>query len=152
MQANIDIQFVTETPHLPTAEQFQLWVDSALDATEFTSEYEPELTLRMVDETEAKALNQTWRQKDYATNVLSFPFEALPDIPIALLGDIVVCAKVVQTEAAEQQKTLEAHWAHLIIHGVLHLLGYDHIDDEEAQQMENLEVHILQQLGYPNPY
>jgi probable rRNA maturation factor len=152
MQANIDIQLVTETPYLPTPEQFQLWVDSTLNAAEFASEYEPELTLRIVDETEGLELNQTWRQKEYATNVLSFPFEAPPDIPIALLGDIVLCASVVQTEATEQQKSLEAHWAHLIIHGVLHLLGYDHINDEEAQQMENLEVHILQQLGYPNPY
>ncbi|WP_353571309.1 rRNA maturation RNase YbeY [Candidatus Albibeggiatoa sp. nov. BB20] len=152
MQTDIDIQLVTEIQNLPTTEQFQLWVDTALKQANFESEPEPELTLRIVDEAEGRELNLTWRQKDYATNVLSFPFEAPPDIPIALLGDIVVCANVVEKEASEQQKTLEAHWAHLIIHGVLHLLGYDHIEDAEAEQMENLEVHILQQLGYPNPY
>ncbi|MCV6638003.1 rRNA maturation RNase YbeY [Candidatus Albibeggiatoa sp. nov. NOAA] len=152
MQANIDIQLAVDIPDLPTPEQFQLWVDTTLTQAQFESEHEPELTLRIVDEQEGRELNHTWRQKDYATNVLSFPFDAPPEVPIALLGDIIICANVVEKEASEQQKALESHWAHLVIHGVLHLLGYDHIDDEEAQQMENLEVHILKQLGYPNPY
>lgn len=152
MHTTLDLQLATEFTNLPPIEQFQLWIDTALEQAQFSSEQQPELTLRIVGEDEGRELNRTWRQKDYPTNVLSFPFEALPDIPITLLGDIVICAHIVEKEALEQQKQLEAHWAHLTTHGVLHLLGYDHIEDHEAQQMENLEVHILQQLGYPNPY
>ena len=152
MPADIDIQIATNAESLPSNKQVQLWVDTALEQAQFKSEQAPELTLRIVDEQEGRELNHTWRQKDYATNVLSFVFESPPDIPITLLGDIVMCVQVVEKEAVEQQKNLEAHWAHLVTHGVLHLLGYDHIDNDEAQQMENLEVHILQQLGYPNPY
>ena len=152
MSADIDIQIATNVKSLPSNKQFQLWVDTTLEQAQFISEQAPELTLRIVDEQEGRDLNHTWRQKDYATNVLSFVFESPPNIPMTLLGDIVVCVQVVEKEASEQQKSVEAHWAHLVVHGVLHLLGYDHIDDDEAQQMENLEVHILQQLGYPNPY
>ncbi len=152
MHAIIDIQIATEVENLPTVAQFQLWVDTTLVHAQFKSAYEPELTVRIVDESEGRELNKTWRQKDYATNVLSFPFDAPPEIPIELLGDIIICANVVANEAVEQQKTLESHWAHLTVHGVLHLLGYDHVTVDDAPQMENLEVHILRQLGYPNPY
>ncbi len=112
-----------------------------------------ELTIRLVDEDEGRELNRTWRQKDYATNVLSFPAdvpEELLDIP--LLGDLVICVPVVEREAVEQGKALQAHWAHLVIHGCLHLLGYDHIDDEEAEEMESLERQLLAELGHPDPY
>ncbi len=112
-----------------------------------------ELTIRLVDEPEGRELNRDYRGKDYATNVLSFPAEipeGLLDIP--LLGDLVICVPVVAREAAEQGKALEAHWAHLVIHGCLHLLGYDHLEDEEAEEMEDLERQLLASLGYPDPY
>ena len=107
----------------------------------------------LVDEAEGRELNRTWRQKDYATNVLSFPAD-VPDelLDIPLLGDLVICVAVVEREAAEQGKELEAHWAHLVIHGCLHLLGYDHIDDDEAEEMETLEQTLLAELGHPDPY
>lgn len=152
MQAHIDIQIALEIKNQPSNQQFQLWVDTVLEHAQFRSEYPPELTLRIVNKAEGTELNLMWRQKNNPTNVLSFPSDLPPDVPISLLGDIVVCAPVVTQEATEQHKLLEAHWAHLIVHGVLHLLGYDHIEDSEALHMENLEVHILHQLGYPNPY
>lgn len=112
-----------------------------------------ELTIRIVDEVEAQQLNETWRQRTGPTNVLSFPYECPECIEnLGLLGDIVICAPLVAREAAEQQKSGHAHWAHLVIHGTLHLLGYDHTDDSQAQAMENLEIRILHNLGYPNPY
>lgn len=113
-----------------------------------------EITLRIVDGKEMAKLNETYRQKKGLTNVLSFPFttpdEVKLDIPI--LGDIVICAEVVSREAEEQNKTPESHWAHMIIHGVFHLLGYDHAETREAEIMESLETEIMQQLGYNNPY
>ncbi len=112
-----------------------------------------ELTIRLVDEPEGRELNRTWRQKDYATNVLSFPAE-VPDglLDIPLLGDLVICVPVLEREAVEQGKTLQAHWAHLVIHGCLHLLGYDHIDDDEAEEMESIERQLLAELGHTDPY
>ncbi len=114
---------------------------------------ESELTIRLVDEAEGLELNSTYRHKDYATNVLSFPAD-VPDelLDIPLLGDLVICAPVVAREALEQRKPLQAHWAHLVIHGCLHLLGYDHIDDAEAEEMETLERELLAELGHPDPY
>jgi probable rRNA maturation factor len=108
--------------------------------------------VRITDEAEIRELNATYRGKDYATNVLSFPFEAPPGVDIPLLGDIVVCAAVVAREAAEQEKPLQAHWAHMVIHGTLHLLGYDHIEEADAEEMEGLEIRLLADLGYANPY
>ncbi|HCJ28046.1 MAG TPA: rRNA maturation RNase YbeY [Pseudomonas sp.] len=112
-----------------------------------------ELTIRLVDEEEGRELNHTWRQKDYATNVLSFPAD-VPDelLDIPLLGDLVICVPVVEREAVEQGKALPAHWAHLVIHGCLHLLGYDHIEDDEAEEMEGLERQLLAELGHADPY
>ncbi len=140
----LDLQLASDAP-VPSEADLRTWCALALRQRSADSE----LTIRLVDEAEGRELNHTWRQKDYATNVLSFPAELL-DIP--LLGDLVICVPVVAREAAEQGKKLEAHWAHLVIHGCLHLLGYDHIDDEEAEEMEALERELLAELGHPDPY
>ncbi|MBB6342279.1 putative rRNA maturation factor [Pseudomonas fluvialis] len=150
----LDLQLATEASDLPAEAQLRRWVELALRQRTADSE----LTIRLVDAEEGQELNRTYRHKDYATNVLSFPAE-VPDGPdgeplldIPLLGDLVICVPVVEHEAREQNKALEAHWAHLVIHGCLHLLGYDHIDDEEAEEMEGLERQLLAELGYPDPY
>jgi probable rRNA maturation factor len=133
----------------PSLEQLQLWCSKGLSPRSGDSE----LTIRLVDETEARELNNTWRHKDYATNVLSFPADIPEDLlDIPLLGDLVICVAVVEREAAEQGKELAAHWAHLVIHGCLHLLGYDHVDDDDALEMEDLERQLLAELNYPDPY
>ena len=119
------------------------WVKAALFA-------DAELTLRFVDADEGRALNRSYRGKDYATNVLTFAYAESEDDPVT--GDIVLCCPVVEREAAEQNKPLEAHYAHLIVHGVLHAQGYDHEDDEEAQEMEGIETEVLGALGFPDPY
>lgn len=111
-----------------------------------------ELTVRIVGVGESAALNERYRRKRGPTNVLSFPFEAPPGMSTPLLGDLVVCAEVVLREAREQGKTAPAHWAHMLVHGVLHLRGFDHMTPAEAEEMEALETEILARLGYPNPY
>lgn len=144
----LDLQCASDGA-IPTEAQLRRWCELALRQRSGDSE----LTIRLVDEAEGRELNRTWRQKDYATNVLSFPAdvpEGLLDIP--LLGDLVICVPVVEREALEQAKALQAHWAHLVIHGCLHLLGYDHIDDDEAEEMESLERQLLAELGHPDPY
>jgi probable rRNA maturation factor len=108
--------------------------------------------VRIVGPEEIRALNRDYRGKDKPTNVLSFPADIPDHIDLPLLGDLIVCADVVRNEAAEQHKSTQDHWAHMVIHGTLHLLGFDHIDDDEAQEMELLEISILQQLGIDNPY
>ncbi len=145
----LDLQLATEAGDLPAEAQLRRWVELALRQRTADSE----LTIRLVGAEEGQELNRTYRHKDYATNVLSFPAE-VPDglLDIPLLGDLVICVPVVEREAREQNKALEAHWAHLVIHGCLHLLGYDHIDDEEAEEMEGLERQLLAELGYPDPY
>ena len=145
----LDLQIASEATDLPSEAQLRAWCALALRQRSADSE----LTIRLVDEAEGRELNNTWRHKDYATNVLSFPAD-VPDelLDIPLLGDLVICVPVVEREAQEQAKTLDAHWAHLVIHGCLHLLGYDHIEDEEAEEMEALERELLAELGYPDPY
>ncbi|UXO67493.1 rRNA maturation RNase YbeY [Pantoea dispersa] len=133
---------------LPVEAAFQRWLEAAV--TPFQPE--SEVTIRLVDEAESHELNLTYRGKDKPTNVLSFPFEAPPGIELPLLGDLIICRQVVEQEAAEQGKSPEAHWAHMVVHGTLHLLGYDHIEDEEAEEMEALETEIMLALGYPDPY
>ena len=153
--AAIDLQEASEHPHIPTLSQLSLWVDAALKAALHDMkkhEQEYELTIRVVDEEESQSLNSQYRGKDNPTNVLSFPFEAPAEIELDLLGDLVICAPVVGKEATEQSKEEIAHWAHMVIHGTLHLQGYDHIEDEEAEAMEALEVKILSALGFPDPY
>lgn len=144
----LDLQIIIENDHLPSQDNFELWVETALR----NIMSEAELTIRIVDEAESQQLNRDYRGKDKPTNVLSFPFEAPAEIDIPLLGDLIICAPVVEQEAKLQNKSLQAHWAHMVVHGCLHLLGYDHIDDEEAEEMESLETQLIEKLGYNNPY
>jgi len=144
----LDLQVASKT-QAPSEAQFRLWCEMGLRPRSADSE----LTIRLVDEAEGRELNHTWRHKDYATNVLSFPADVPDDmLDIPLLGDLVICVPVVNREAGDQGKAVDAHWAHMVIHGCLHLLGYDHIDDEEAEEMEALERTLLEELGYPDPY
>tara|TARA_R110002110_G_scaffold415800_1_gene656258 strand:- start:11279 stop:11731 length:453 start_codon:yes stop_codon:yes gene_type:complete len=113
---------------------------------------EVEISIKIVGLAEMQAINLQYRKKDKPTNVLSFPSHLPEGLPITLLGDLVLCPHVIQQEALEQNKTLESHWAHMIVHGTLHLLGYDHEDPNDAQLMENLEINILETLGFTNPY
>ena len=148
-QVILDLQLACESETgLPDEALFQRWLDAAV----IPFQEEAEVTVRLVDEPESHELNLTYRGKDKSTNVLSFPFEAPPGIELPLLGDLVICRQVVEQEAQEQGKPLEAHWAHMVVHGSLHLLGYDHIDDDEAEEMEALETEIMLALGYADPY
>lgn len=140
-QLSLSVQFASKSANLPTAKQLRKWAKAALRV-------DTEATIRIVDEEEGRALNLAYRGKDYATNVLTFPLSEMPH----LMGDIVICAPVVIKEAAEQNKSIEAHFAHLSVHGVLHLHGYDHEDAHQAELMESIEIQILTKLGYANPY
>lgn len=133
----------------PTESDFQRWADSVAQVLHITT---PHLCITLVDETESAALNHTYRQKNYATNVLSFHYEAIPGITPDSLGDLAICPAVIKKEALEQDKTLASHFAHMTIHGTLHLLGYDHITESDAEKMEALEVAIMKQLEFENPY
>jgi probable rRNA maturation factor len=144
----IDVQYAVSADGIPGAESIQQWVEQALPADNAAAE----LTVRIVDEAEITALNRQYRGKDGPTNVLSFPYEEIPGIAAGLLGDVVICAPVVASESVAQDKPLEAHWAHMVIHGVLHLLGYDHHKEGEASRMESTETELLADLGYANPY
>jgi probable rRNA maturation factor len=134
-------QFASTQTNLPTSKQLRKWAKAALRV-------DTEVTIRIVDEQEGRILNSTYRGKDYATNVLTFPMTEVPH----LIGDIVICAPVVEGEAKAQNKSLEAHYAHLVVHGILHLHGYDHETEAQAELMESLEISILAKLGYANPY
>ncbi len=149
MSVILDLQLAcADTANLPSEADFQRWLDAAV----LPFQEEAEVTVRLVDEAESNQLNLTYRGKDKPTNVLSFPFECPPGVELPLLGDLIICRQVVEREASEQNKPLLAHWAHMVVHGSLHLLGYDHIDDDEAEEMEALEVEFMQALGYDNPY
>ncbi len=150
MSITLDLQLAcADSRGLPSEAQFQQWLDTAI----LPFQQEAEVTIRIVDEAESNDLNLTYRGKDKPTNVLSFPFECPPGVnDFPLLGDLIICRQVVEQEASEQQKTLESHWAHMVIHGSLHLLGYDHIEDAEAEEMEALEKEFMQALNYPDPY
>ncbi len=141
----VDIQQASEDP-CPDPEQIRRWVEQALAGKD------AEVSLRIVDEAEMTTLNHRYRGKQGPTNVLSFPFDPPPGVPTDFLGDIVICSSVVAKEAREQGKSLSAHWAHMVVHGLLHLQGYDHIDPKDALAMEQLEMKILARLGYDNPY
>lgn len=135
------LQIASTYTQIPAKAHFKKWAKTALRV-------DTEATIRIVDEDEGRALNLAYRGKDYATNVLTFPLSETPH----LIGDIVICAPIVAKEAAEQHKSIEAHFAHLTVHGVLHLHGYDHEDAHQAELMESIEIQTLAKLGYANPY
>jgi len=145
---NVDIQRQTETGQQPDDPDICRWANAAY----LGDDGDAEMTVRIVDESESAELNQTYRHKDGPTNVLSFPFEAPPGVELSLMGDLVICAPVVEREAQQQNKARLAHWAHMVVHGSLHLQGYDHIEPQQAEQMEALEIDILARLGFTNPY
>lgn len=152
MKIDLDLQQASSGENLPLPAQFERWLTQALAG------YRDHVNvcIRLVDEAESQALNHNYRGKDKPTNVLSFPFELPAGVDDAeaqaLLGDLVICVPVLEREAAEQGKTTEQHWAHLVVHGALHLLGFDHIDPQDAEVMENIERQVLANLGLPDPY
>ncbi|WP_115005061.1 rRNA maturation RNase YbeY [Xanthomonas campestris] len=152
VRLDVGVSYALPRTGLPSSVSFRKWVAAALKGRI----READLAIRVVDEKEGCSLNHHYRGKDYATNVLSFPAEMPQGLPkgvkMPLLGDLVICAPVVAREAAEQGKSLSAHYAHLTVHGTLHLLGWDHEDDKEADAMEQLEREILAELGIDDPY
>ncbi|KEI70523.1 rRNA maturation RNase YbeY [Endozoicomonas elysicola] len=145
---HIDVMINSSSSQLPDQSELEKWATAAVG-----EHYkEAEISLLIVDEEEGTELNRQWRGKEGPTNVLSFPSDLPAELELPLLGDLVICVPVVEREAIEQKKSLNSHWAHMIVHGTLHLLGYDHIEDHEAEKMESLETDILGQLGYPDPY
>ncbi|MBK8640471.1 MAG: rRNA maturation RNase YbeY [Chromatiaceae bacterium] len=150
MKIKLAIQRASTASRVPAKAEVKRWVAVALKGRR----KQARLSLRILDEAESAALNLRYRGKAGPTNVLSFPFEPPPGLPDPqpFMGDLAICAPVVEREAVEQGKSLEAHWAHMIVHGILHLLGHDHLDEGEAQEMEALETRILEELGFPAPY
>jgi probable rRNA maturation factor len=136
-----------EEGDIPDADLVQQWAEKAClcDDRVVTS-------VQIVSKDEMRELNNTWRGKDRPTNVLSFPMQSPDEVDLKILGDLALCADVINTEAIEQHKPAQAHWAHMVVHGMLHLQGYDHIDEHQAEEMEALEIRILDQLGFDNPY
>jgi probable rRNA maturation factor len=151
MPHHIDLQVACTADELPSQSQLQLWVETALStASQATQTFE--LTIRLVEPEESQQLNSQFRGQDKPTNVLSFPFEVPEGLTLNLLGDLVICVDIMKNEAKSQNKKLFDHWAHLVIHGCLHLLGFDHISDAEAEEMEAIEVAALAKLNINNPY
>lgn len=148
MSIELELQIATATKTLPHPAQFREWLSVALWQQIDTAE----LTIRIVDEEEMTQLNEQYRYKVGPTNVLSFPYEPIPGVVSRYLGDIVICAPIIEREAQINNKPLLAHWAHMVVHGTLHLLGYDHQTEEETANMEGLETDILLKLGFPPPY
>lgn len=146
--SDVEIQYACDAPEVPEAGCLRAWANAALSGRRRPLQ----IVIRVVDEEEASLLNERYRGRPGPTNVLSFPFEAPPPVSSALLGDVVICAPVVQREAREQGRTVRAHWAHMVVHGALHLLGFDHQTDTQAAHMEAHESAILAALGFPDPY
>jgi len=146
MSAEVDIQVASKENKLPADEDFMHWTEAALENKDAG------IVIRIVDEDESRQLNREYRGRDKPTNVLSFPFEAPPEVPSTHLGDLVICAPVVAEESLRQGKPLLHHWAHMVVHGILHLRGYDHLEAKDAQRMEALERKLLQDMGIPDPY
>jgi probable rRNA maturation factor len=144
---DIVVQNACSFSEVPCDQQFEQWATVALQ-----ERGEAEVLIRLVDKNESRQLNARYRNRDKATNVLSFPADLPQEIDLPLLGDVVICAPLVAQEAEQQNKSPESHWAHLTIHGTLHLLGYDHQTEEEAAEMESLETSLLQSIGFPDPY
>lgn len=148
VQLDVGVSYGLPRKGLPAAASFRKWAAAAAKGRIRRAD----LAIRLVDEKEGRSLNRHYRGKDYATNVLSFPADLPEGVKLPLLGDLVICAPVVAREAAEQGKPLAAHYAHLTVHGVLHLLGLDHEDEREAEAMERIEREVLAALGFPDPY
>lgn len=146
--ANIILQKIIKTNSTPTKKQFAAWIDPALPVNKKNHE----IVIRIVDTKEITQINKKYRSKNQPTNIISFPFEQHQGIKTNILGDLIICAPLVKQEAKLQHKTIKDHWAHLVIHGTLHLLGYDHIKDGEAEKMERLEIKLLKKIGIANPY
>jgi probable rRNA maturation factor len=149
MTLGVEVQIAAADASLPSQRQLSDW---ALAAWQEEGTRDAEVVVRVTDEAESRRLNHEFRGRDKATNVLSFPFDPVPEIDLNHVGDLVICAPVVAREAVEQGKQAEAHWAHMVVHGMLHLQGYDHETDEQAVEMETLETEVLTGLGYPAPY
>ena len=155
MIVQVDVQVACDDKGLPESNEIQSWVRHAISVAASDVTGEVEITVRIVDSEEIQALNREFRQQDRSTNVLSFPAGLIEGLPAAVpkaLGDIVICAQVVSDEATEQGKASSAHWAHMVVHGTLHLLGFDHVDENEAIEMEGQESRILTKLGVADPY
>ena len=147
MTIEVEVQRETSISSLPSDQQFEQWATAVL-----RGHGEAELVIRLVDQEESRRLNEQFANRNKPTNVLSFPAGLPPSIGLPLLGDIVICAPLVEREAEDQNKTILAHWAHLTIHGILHLLGHDHQSGDEAADMEALETGLVQSFGFPDPY
>lgn len=143
-----EVQNASTAENIPGPDQFQRWLETALADLD----RDIEVVIRIVDEPESAELNQQYRQKSGPTNVLSFPVELPEGVSIDLIGDLVICAPVVEAEARQQNKPQRDHWTHMVVHGVLHLLGYDHIEESQAEIMEAIEVSILKKMNINNPY
>ena len=155
MTTDIEIDYqiavdIRDDDYVPEREIVENWVLRLLQELHY--EQPVQLSIRVVNEQEITQLNEKYRKKNQSTNVLSFPYEPLPGVNVPLLGDVVICAGVVAQQAKQQGKSAEQHWAHMVIHGLLHLLGYDHIKHADADEMETLEINILSKLGFTNPY
>ena len=153
MTVHVDVQFAIEDDVVPGSEEIAVWVNRAVEAS--GRDAEAEISVRVVDASEMQQLNSEFRDQDKATNVLSFPAGGMDGLPADVslpLGDIVICAAVVNREAEQQDKTVAHHWAHMMVHGTLHLLGFDHENDSDAVAMEGLETRILSDYGIANPY
>ena len=148
MTLAVDVQIVAEDASLPSQQQLSDWAYAAWQ----DGARQAEVVVRVTDQAESRQLNHEFRGRDRATNVLSFPFDPVPEIDLNHVGDLVICAPVGAREAIDQGKQAEAHWAHMVVHGMLHLQGYDHETDVQAAEMETLETEILTGLGYPAPY
>ena len=153
MELYVDLQIATTNKDfIPELNAMEKWIEKAIINGSLETREEAELTVRIVKSDESQQLNHQYRDKNKPTNVLSFPFQNPPGLTLPLLGDLVVCKSVVENEAIEQNKTLKEHWAHMLIHGTLHLLGYEHIDPQDAIEMESLESKLLLELGFADPY
>lgn len=160
-EINVELQWnCGDKSRCPTDDDIRQWASAALlaqpEASEISQQTTPdtcsEVSIRIVDGAEMQSANAQWRGQDKTTNVLSFPADFPVEIGLKYYGDILICAEVVESESVQQNKTPDAHWAHMVVHGMLHLQGYDHIEDQQAVEMEQCEVAILARLGYPNPY
>jgi len=147
VEMSVSESLESEDEDIPDAAEVQHWAEQAC-----LCEDQVIASVQVVDGDEMRELNSTWRGKDRPTNVLSFPMQSPEEVDLNILGDLALCAPVINTEARQQHKPVNAHWAHMVVHGMLHLQGYDHIEEQQAEEMEALEIRILDQLGFDNPY